>query len=277
MSFQAVCPVEGDMAQPAYEYFGMLARYWDLLRGDTSRWSDRALFLELVQEFGGPILDVGCGTGRLLLEFMTLGFDIDGVDNSPEMLALCRQKAAAQGLDPRLYLQEAQELDIPRQYRVILVPSSSFQLLLTPDDAQAAMQRFYAHLQPGGYLVMPFFIITAKPEQAGLDQIVEDWQIHQEATRPEDGALVRRWVRSVYDMVAKLEHTEDRYEIIVDGEVVESEYHRQSPATRWYSLEEAQALYTAAGFELYATYSEFTRAPVKPDDTLFTIIGQKPL
>lgn len=264
------------MAQPDYEYFGMLARYWDLLRGDTSRWPDRAFYLDFVQEHGGPVLDVGCGTGRLLLEFMALGFDIDGVDNSPEMLALCRQKAAAQGLDPRLYLQEVQELDIPRQYRVILVPSSSFQLLLTPDDAQAAMERFYAHLQPGGFLVMPFFIITAKPEQSGLDQVVEDWQIHEEAARPEDGALVRRWVRSVYDMVAKLEHTEDRYEIIVDGEVVESEYHRQSPATRWYSLEEAQAHFTAAGFELHAVYSEITREPVKPDDTLFTIVGQKP-
>src|SRR6266550_247114 len=47
----------------------------------------------IVTEFGQPVLDVGCGTGRILLDFLVQRIDIDGVDNSPEMLAVCREKA----------------------------------------------------------------------------------------------------------------------------------------------------------------------------------------
>ena len=54
------------MPDPNYEYRGLIASNWDLLRGDTSEWDDRFFFLDVVRESGPPVLDVGCGTGRLL-------------------------------------------------------------------------------------------------------------------------------------------------------------------------------------------------------------------
>ena len=74
---------------PAYEYHGLMAEAWDLLRGGTSGWDDRPFYLELIRRFGEPALDVGCGTGRLLLDYLTEGIEIDGVDVSPDMLAVC--------------------------------------------------------------------------------------------------------------------------------------------------------------------------------------------
>src|SRR3954452_2998671 len=118
-----------------------MAEAWDALRGDTSDWEDRHFYLALIKERGEPVLDVGCGTGRLLLDFLALGIDIDGVDNSPEMLALCRRNAERLGLTPRMELQRVGELDLPRRYRTILVPSSSFQLLVDPEAAREAMRR----------------------------------------------------------------------------------------------------------------------------------------
>ena len=50
-----------------------------------SHWADRFFFLEVIQKFGQPVLDVGCGTGRLLLDYLQIGIDIDGVDNSPDV------------------------------------------------------------------------------------------------------------------------------------------------------------------------------------------------
>lgn len=115
---------------PDYEYKGLMAEAWDVLRGDTSNRSDRPLYLAWIQEYGQLALDVGCGTGRLLLEYLQHGIDIDGVDNSPEMLALCRRKAAHLGLQPTLHEQVMEALDLPREYRTILIPSSSLQLII---------------------------------------------------------------------------------------------------------------------------------------------------
>src|SRR5688500_13652478 len=140
---------------PSYEYYGMLAEFWDLFRGDTSTWEDRFFYLHVVKKYGQPVLDVGCGTGRILLDFMQQGIDIDGVDNSPDMLSLLNQKAEKLNLNPNVYQQEMIELSLPRKYQTILVPSSSFQLLLDAKLPSIVMRRFYEHLPPGGVSAMP--------------------------------------------------------------------------------------------------------------------------
>jgi hypothetical protein len=63
-----------------YEYRGLMAENWDLLRGDTSGWPDAGWFRTVVEQGAGPALDVGCGTGRTLLDFLAQGLDIDGLD-----------------------------------------------------------------------------------------------------------------------------------------------------------------------------------------------------
>ena len=80
------------------EYTGLMAQAWDPLRGDTADWPDRAWFRTLIEEIGQPVLDVGCGTGRLLLDFLADGVDIDGIEISTDMLHLLRAKAASSGL-----------------------------------------------------------------------------------------------------------------------------------------------------------------------------------
>ena len=144
---------------PPYEYYGMMAEFWDLFRGDTSTWDDRFFYLDIVKKYGQPVLDVGCGTGRILLDFMQQGTDIDGVDNSPDMLALLKQKAEKLHLNPTVYRQEMDKLDLSRKYQTILVPSSSFQLLLDETLPLATIKRFYEYLLPGGVLAMPFMTL----------------------------------------------------------------------------------------------------------------------
>jgi ubiquinone/menaquinone biosynthesis C-methylase UbiE len=84
------------------------------------------------------------------LDYLTEGIDVDGVDNSPEMLAISRRKAQELGLQPVLYQQAMEALELPRAYRTILVPSSSFQLVTGAEAAVEAMRRFLRHLVPGG-------------------------------------------------------------------------------------------------------------------------------
>jgi SAM-dependent methyltransferase len=257
------------VSTPSYEYFGMMAEFWDLFRGDTSTWEDRFFFMEVVKKYGQPVLDVGCGTGRILLDFMSQGIDIDGVDNSPDMLALLQQKAEKMDLHPTVYQQEMTALSLPRRYQTILVPSSSFQLLLDPTSSVLAMRCFYEQLLPGGVLTMPFMTLWKKEQPL-------EGQYTREVIRPEDGATIRRWSHSRFDPDTGLEHTIDRYEIIKNGQVVQSEEHRQSPATRSYTQAEAVALFEQTGYQDIQVLSEFTFEPAKPTDTLFSIIGWKP-
>ena len=260
--------------QADYEYQGMMAEFWDLLRGDTSGWADRPFYRDLILASGQPALDVGCGTGRLLLDYLAVGIDIDGVDNSPEMLARCREKARELGLQPNLHQQTMEALALPRRYRTIIVPSSSFQLVIEPGDASRALARFFDHLEPGGLLVMPFMLLWTGEATGPI--VREDWRLLQERVRPSDGATIRRWTASTYDLAQQLEHTEDRYEVIRDGEIVASESHSRSPATRWYTQEQAADLYCAVGFTDIRLLSGFTTAPAQPDDRIFCVLGTRP-
>ncbi len=142
------------MPEAGYEYYGLTAQTWDLFRGDTSGWEDRRFYLDIIHDSGQPVLDVGCGTGRLLVDYLGLGIDIEGVDISPEMLELCRKKAQSAGLTATLYEGSMSTMALPCKYQTIIVPSSSFQLIIEPDQAQGAIKNLYHHLLPGGTLVM---------------------------------------------------------------------------------------------------------------------------
>jgi len=256
------------MSQEEFEYKGMIADYWDLFRGDTSGWSDRPFYKSFIDTYGQPALDIGCATGRLLLDYLSQGVDIDGVDISPEMIAITREKAKKQGLNPNLYIQSIEALELPRSYRTILVPSSTFQLLVDPEAAREGLRRIVAHLEPGGALVMPFMLIWNEGQPLEEESV-------QEAARPGDSAIVRRIMRSRYDPLARLEYSETFFQVLVDGEVMDEEYHRRSPATRWYTLDEVVDLYHEAGLPEVKAYSGFTHEPYQEGDELFTVVGVK--
>ncbi len=223
------------MTATDYEYRGLMAEAWDVLRGDTSDWSDRFFYRDVIEQSGQPVLDVGCGTGRLLLDYAAQGIDIDGVDNSPEMLALCREKVTAQGLTVVVYEQYVETLELPRHYQTILIPSSSLQLIIDPAAVDRALQRLAAHLQPGGTITAS--IMTLWKEGEPLES---EWEAS--AIRSDDGVTFKRVARSRFDPNVRCEDTEDLYQKIVDGQVVTEEQHRRSPATRSYTQAEAREL-----------------------------------
>ncbi len=108
-----------------------------------------------------------------------------------------------------------------------------------------------------------------------------DWEVVAEQVRPVDGLLIRRWVRATYDLEQQLEHTEDRYEVIREGEIVESEHYSRSPAGRWYTPAQAIKLYEDAGCTTIRILKEFTQEPASPSDpvakdTVFSVLGQRP-
>ena len=118
---------------------------------------------------------------------------------------------------------------------------------------------------------MPFMIIW----QEG-NPLESDWEMDAEQERPDDGAVIRRWSRARYNLKNQLEHTETHFEASLDGEIIASEYHARSPATRWYTQSQARDLYHAAGFTHLLLFSEFSHQPSSNEDAIFSVVGTKP-
>lgn len=253
---------------PNHEYYGLVAEAWDVLRGDTSKWPDRPFFLEVIRRYGEPALDVGCGTGRLLIDYLAQGVDIDGVDNSPEMLAICREKAGAAGLSPNLFHQYIEDLNLPRTYRTILIPSSTIQLITDPEKAVQALRRIRACLHDEG--VVAASVMAIAPEDGSL---ISEWETS--AVRETDGVTFRRVSWSRYDPDLETEDTRDRYQKIIAGEVVREETHERKSATRNYDQDQARKLFESAGFSRIDLVGGFTFNPVQPDDRLFIVLARK--
>ncbi|HYN87103.1 MAG TPA: class I SAM-dependent methyltransferase [Ardenticatenaceae bacterium] len=133
---------------PETWHYGVVAQWWAEFNLEGP---EIAYFQGIIERCGQPALDVACGTGRLLLPYLRAGLDVDGSDVSPDMLALCREKATREGLPVRLYQQATHELDLPRRYRTIIM-CGSFGIGGSRRNDMQALQRIYEHLEPGGTL-----------------------------------------------------------------------------------------------------------------------------
>lgn len=137
---------------PKTWHHGLVARYWAEFNHSGP---EIAYFKAFVEEGSGPALDVACGTGRLLIPFLRAGLDVDGVDVSQDMIALCREQARAEGLEPNLYCQAVHLLGLPRHYRTVFM-CGGFSIGGNRQHDMLGLARMRQHLEPGGLFVMDY-------------------------------------------------------------------------------------------------------------------------
>jgi len=228
---------------------GLAARIWDPSGGDDPQ-ADYPYIKKLLEQNPGTALDIGCGTGRLLLRYLKEGFDVEGMDTSADMLALLREKAAAQGLkEPTMYEGYMQELDLPRQYQVIYVPCGTYCLVTDRAQALDTLRRFYAHLNPGGLLVFNLFWPYAKGEPLSDTRLAQDstWNPMWDTELPDGGGTVFQSMKLVrLDRVEQLLVARRRYQLYKDGELVTEEVFDANE--RWYFKYEVVLMLEKFGF-----------------------------
>src|SRR5438874_8380246 len=105
------------------DFYDTIARYYDAENEDMT--ADLELYSSLAEQTGGPILDVGCGTGRVMLHLAMEGYHVDGVDTSSAMLERGRRKLKNR-IDLHdlavFYEGDALTFDLPQKYALILIP-----------------------------------------------------------------------------------------------------------------------------------------------------------
>ena len=132
-------------------HHGLIARWWANFNLDGP---EIAFFRSYVAS-GQPALDVGCGSGRLLVPWVADGLDVDGVDASADMIEACRFAARIAGCQPALYVQPTHRLDLARRYRTI-INCGAFGLGGSRADDVEVLRRLRAHLLPGGVLALDY-------------------------------------------------------------------------------------------------------------------------
>jgi len=106
---------------------------------------------------GGKVLEIGCGTGRILLPILKAGVNIEGLDGSKSLLQTLHFKAKKIGLKPKTYFANMINFDLGKKYDLIIIPFRTFIHLATVSDQKKALKIFHKHLSKGGKLILNFF------------------------------------------------------------------------------------------------------------------------
>jgi len=125
--------------------------------------ADLELWEELAREAGGPVLELGCGTGRVVLHLARRGFETVGLDHDPELIAALAERA--EGLPVRPHLADAREFSLDGEIALALAPTQMIQLLPDPEARIACLRNVSAALRPGGRFAAA--ILEDMPEPDG--------------------------------------------------------------------------------------------------------------
>jgi ubiquinone/menaquinone biosynthesis C-methylase UbiE len=215
---------------------------------------DVAFYRELARQTGGPVLELACGTGRIAVPLAESGLDVTGVDVSDGMLAIIRQKAAADRLT--LIQQDMSTLQLDRRFGCIIVAFRSFQHLLTADLQRQTLTAIHCHLAPGGRVALHLF-------DPRLDLLVDETprQPVLRGTDPLTGhAFTGEMLSARFDYLAQIRRDLWRYrEYAQDGELLAED--TRNMALRWTWRWELHHLLELCGFVVDAQYSDFAGSP----------------
>jgi len=228
---------------------------YDLLLGNIDYGYD--FYMGLAKAARGSVLDVACGTGRILIPCMQAGVDIDGLDLYAGMLDRLRQKAAALGFQPRLFQADMCSFRLPRRYGLIMIPFNAVVHCLTTEDQIASLVCCREHLEPGGVLALD----TAFPGPDWTALPDNTRALELEIAHPETGLPVRLFDTRRFDRVQQLQYSVNEVEMLdAAGNVAAT--HRSQTTIRWIYKGEMELLLRAAGFARWQISGDFDGRPL---------------
>lgn len=263
--------------QPDIWHHGLVALDWAEFATEAGR--EGAYFRRLIETSGQPALDLGCGTGRLLLPLLRAGLDVDGCDPSEDMLAQCEGRARREGLAPRLYAQAMYALDLPRRYRTIFacgVIGLGGERQLT----MRGMRQCYEHLRPGGAFAFDFSPryndppawSSRLPEQRRT--LPDEWPAAGERQKLPDGTELEMVARTVsVDPLHEVQTRQLRARLWRKDELIKEEAHTMRYEE--YGINELFLVLERAGFDDVQIFGDYSDVPATADDGDIVFVARK--
>ena len=212
---------------------------------------DVAFYLQEARRSGGPVVELGVGTGRIAVPIAADGIRIIGVDSSRRMLDVCARRAALAGVAVDLRVGDLREPPVTERVPLVICPFRSLLHMHTDDDRRRALRAIRGLLQPDGRFVFDVFT----PSREDIDETNGQWierepEIHERADWDEEARTLTLTVRG--------------------------EERETTMALAWLSPDEWRSLLEQAGFEVEACYGWFDRSPYRgQEDTIWIATPRK--
>jgi ubiquinone/menaquinone biosynthesis C-methylase UbiE len=249
-----------------------MARLYDAFPFDA----DVSFYRELAANAGtnGKVLEVACGTGRVLIPLATAGFHITGLDGSPHMLDITREKLAEAGADVasrvRLVVGDMRCFAIDDLFDLAILPAKSFAYLVSRDDQMVALETIARHLRPGGR----FAIDLLNPRLDWLSQ--QPGSLRNDLTHDVEGQgiVVSRTETAVStDFATQVRVIRSAWEVIARNGAVTKRIV-EWPFRFTYRFE-AELLLERAGFEIEHVYGGYQREPYAADSPVLLLVARR--
>ncbi len=242
------------MAAVQYEAFADIYGIWTATAASAQ--ANTAFYVDAYLAAAGPVVELGVGDGRIAVEAALRGRTIIGVDRSPAMLQLCRERAERAGVLDRLTLLEAdfRSFTLPEPAALIALPYHSLGHLASLDQKRDALRHVHAQLRHGGGFVFDDFCMT--PERLDRMRRVQLRAAYQSA----EGRDALLWVTSlVEERTQSMRVVTWEDELDADGTLGRRRYRTLSLS--WLEPSQTRQVLEEAGFIVEACFGSFDRTP----------------
>lgn len=227
---------------------------------DGERTIDLEFYRSIARESGGPVLEAGCGSGRVLLRILQDGIHIDGFDPSEAMLDLLQKRATDQRLKADVWVGDFTSIE--KEYTSIISPFNSVMHLLTQEEQIEAFTNLYRHLQPEG--VFAFDVVNPHT----LDIYDDSREFEASMIDARTGVEYQIWRQFEHDPITQIGAY--NREFISGDKTLHSTLH-----FRWLYPSEITLLLKLAGFSSWEVFGGFNGEPLEPDSTSQVWIARK--
>jgi SAM-dependent methyltransferase len=220
------------------------------------------------RRFGGPVLELACGSGRLLAPLARAGFEVTGVDSSAPMLERAHARLATDGLEAALVQQRLQALEVDGRFRTIIIGLDSFGLLIRQDEQLAALRAAKAHASHDGRLVLDLANGNLRGSSEPPEELIHDLTMPD----PQTGRLITKFV------LRRPKPSEQTDELMFFyDEQDERGYLRRNMVElqlRWFTRFELELLLQTAGWQVEEVYGNYDLDPFGPNSDRLIMVAR---
>lgn len=233
----------------------------------SAHMEDLPFWLSLAQQQGGPVLELGCGTGRILVPLVRAGFQVCGIDNDPAMLEFLRGNLTqAEAKLVTLVEADMASFKLEERFPLAILPCNTFSTL-EPATRQATLANVFAHLRSGGIFAvsMPNPVLLEELPRRSEEEVEETF------THPVSGNPVQvlsSWRRTKTHFIVTWSYDQ----LQPDGRII----RMSGEARHWLTPAETYVReIDNSGFEIQAIYGDFERKEYDPEDDDLIIVAKK--